>query len=109
EMANNCYLLRCRETGEQLLVDAADSVKVLLDLIGPEGLTTVVTTHQHWDHHRALAAVVDATGAEVLIGAPDAAAVTEQTGVRVDRHLEHGDRVTVGRTHLDVIAVAGHT
>lgn len=109
KMANNCYLLRCRETGEQLLIDAADSPEVLLDLIGPDGLTTVVTTHQHWDHHRALAPVVEATGAEVLAGAPDAAAITEQTGVKVDRTLEHGDRITVGRTHLDVIAVAGHT
>ena len=32
-------------------------------LIGDAGLTTVVTTHQHWDHHRALADVVAATGA----------------------------------------------
>ncbi|WP_110241363.1 MBL fold metallo-hydrolase [Nocardioides gilvus] len=108
-MSNNCYLLRCRETGEQLLIDAADSPETLLDLIGSDGLTTVVTTHQHWDHHRALAAVVEATGAEVLAGAADAAAVTEQTGVKVDRPLEHGDRIVVGRTHLDVIAVAGHT
>lgn len=109
EMSNNCYLLRCTVTGEQLLIDAADSPEVLLDLIGPDGLTTVVTTHQHWDHHRALAPVVEATGAEVLAGAPDAASITEQTGVKVDRTLEHGDRITVGHTHLDVIAVAGHT
>ena len=44
----------------------------------------MVTTHQHWDHHRALADVVAATGADVVAGAPDADAITEQTGVPVD-------------------------
>ena len=62
EMSNNAYLLRCRHTGEQVLVDAAAEPDVLLPLIGEAGLTTVVTTHQHWDHHRALADVVAATG-----------------------------------------------
>lgn len=108
-MSNNCYLLRCTSTGDQLLVDAASEAPALLELVGDDGLTAVVTTHQHWDHHRALAEVVAATGAQVLVGAPDADAVTEQTGVAVDRRLEHGDRVAVGSCELEVIAVAGHT
>lgn len=109
EMSNNCYLLRCRATGVQLLVDAADDADSLLGLVGDGGLECVVTTHQHWDHHRALADVVAATGADVLVGAPDADAVTEQTGVPVTRRLEHGDIVTFGQVELGVIAVAGHT
>jgi glyoxylase-like metal-dependent hydrolase (beta-lactamase superfamily II) len=109
QMSNNCYLLTCRETGDQVLVDAADSPDVLLPLIGPAGLTTVVTTHQHWDHHRALAAVVEATGASVVAGAPDAGAITEQTGVPVDRPVGQGDTVAVGSCSLSVIALAGHT
>ncbi len=109
EMSNNCYLLRCRATGDQLLVDAADEPQRLLDLVGDGGLTTVVTTHQHWDHHRALAAVVAATGAETVVGAPDADAVTEQTGVEVTRRVEDGATVTVGDCTLGVIAIAGHT
>ncbi len=55
QMHNNCYLLRCTDTGDQVLIDAADEPERLLELIGDGGLTTVVTTHQHWDHHRALA------------------------------------------------------
>ena len=109
KMSNNCYLLKCRATGEQLLIDAADDASTLLDLIGDRGLVSVVTTHQHWDHHRALADVVAATGAEVSVGTPDADAVTEQTGVTVTRRLGHGDTVTVGEVELEVIAVAGHT
>ncbi|MDF1602677.1 MBL fold metallo-hydrolase [Nocardioides sp. YIM 152315] len=108
-MSNNCYLLRCRETGDQVLVDAADSAETLLPLIGSAGLTTVVTTHQHWDHHRALSDVVAATGAGVVAGAPDAEAVTEQTGVAVTRSVHDGDTVVVGSCTLSVIALDGHT
>ena len=109
EMSNNAYLLTCRHTGEQVLVDAAAEPEVLLPLIGDGRLTTVVTTHQHWDHHRALADVVSATGATVVAGEPDADAITEQTGVDVTRRVRQGDTVHVGDCRLEVISLAGHT
>jgi len=109
KMSNNCYLLRCKHTGDQVLVDAAAEPERLLPLVGDAGLTTVITTHQHWDHHRALGDVVAATGAEVVAGAPDAAAITEQTGVPVTRELRQGDTVAVGDCTLEVISIAGHT
>jgi glyoxylase-like metal-dependent hydrolase (beta-lactamase superfamily II) len=109
QMSNNCYLLRCTETGDQVLIDAADDAPRLLELIGDGGLTAVVTTHQHWDHHRALAAVVQATGATVIAGEADADAIAEQTGVAVDRRVGAGDRIPVGTCTLAVIPVAGHT
>lgn len=109
KMSNNCYLLRCTATGEQVLIDAADSPGTLLPLIGDAGLTSLVTTHQHWDHHRALAAVREATGAVVVAGEPDADAITEQTGVPVDRRVADGDVVAVGASELEVIRITGHT
>lgn len=109
KMSNNAYLLRCKATGEQVLIDAAAEPETLLPLVGDAGLAAVVTTHQHWDHHRALKEVVAVTGAEVLAGAPDADAITEQTGVEVTRRLNQGDTVAVGRCSLEVIALAGHT
>ncbi|WP_110205877.1 MBL fold metallo-hydrolase [Nocardioides daejeonensis] len=108
KMANNCYLLTCRATGANLLIDAADDAPALLELSGGR-LAGIVTTHQHWDHHRALADVVAATGAPVYAGAPDAEAITEQTGVEVATRLAHGDTVRVGEAELSVIAIAGHT
>jgi glyoxylase-like metal-dependent hydrolase (beta-lactamase superfamily II) len=109
QMSNNCYLLRCLDTGDQVLVDAADDAARLLELVGDGGLKAVVTTHQHWDHHRALAEVVQATGATVIAGEPDADAITEQTGVAVDQRVGDGDRIAVGTCSLTVIPVAGHT
>ena len=96
QMSNNAYLLRCTDTGDQVLIDAAAEPATLLPLVGDDGLTAVVTTHQHWDHHRALADVIGVTGAEVVAGEPDADAITEQTGVEVSRRVSDGDRVAVG-------------
>ena len=110
EMSNNCYLLHCGETDELVLIDAAAEPERLLELVGDRSLTSIVTTHQHWDHHRALAAVKAAhPGATVVAGAPDADAIEEQTGVRVERRVGAGDKVAVGTCDLTVIPVAGHT
>src|SRR3954453_196037 len=109
QMSNNCYVLRCTDTGEQVLIDAAAEAPRLLELIGDDGLTAVVTTHHHWDHHGALAGVVQATGPTVIAGEPDADAITEQTGVTVDQRVGEGDRIPVGTCSLTVIPVAGHT
>ena len=108
KMSNNAYLLTCRATGESVLIDAADEPQALLELCDST-LEGVITTHQHWDHHRALAEVVDATGATTYAGEPDADAVTEQTGVAVDALLKHGDRIPVGDCVLETITLAGHT
>jgi glyoxylase-like metal-dependent hydrolase (beta-lactamase superfamily II) len=41
-MDNNAYLLRCRTTGEQVLIDAAEEPDRLLDLVGDSGQVAVV-------------------------------------------------------------------
>lgn len=106
-MSNNAYLLTCRETGEQLLIDAADDVARLTALVreGTGSLEHLVTTHQHWDHVRALGAMVEAFHPRTHAGAADADALP----VRPDARLEHGDTVTVGRCRLDVVHLRGHT
>lgn len=107
-MSNNCYLLTCTATGDRALIDAADDAPRILEVLGDGPLTTVVTTHRHWDHHRALAEVVAATGATALAGAPDADAIAEQTGV-VPASLADGARVDFGNVSLGVISIVGHT
>jgi glyoxylase-like metal-dependent hydrolase (beta-lactamase superfamily II) len=105
EMANNVYLLRDSATGEGLLVDAAAEPEAVLELIGEGGVRTVVTTHGHWDHHRALPQVVEATGAETVAHPADA----DDLPVPVARPVEHGDTITVGEQTLEVIHLRGHT
>ncbi|HWJ10083.1 MAG TPA: MBL fold metallo-hydrolase [Nocardioides sp.] len=108
KMSNNCYLLTCRSTGENLLVDAADQPESLFQ-VADGAIATIVTTHQHWDHHRGLAELVRLTGATTVAGSPDADAITEQTSVAIDRRVDDGDTVTVGDCALEVIRVTGHT
>ena len=105
EMANNVYLLRDAATGEGLLIDAAAEPEAVLGLIGDGGIRTVVTTHGHWDHHRALPQVIEATGAETVAHPADAADLP----VPVARPVEHGDTVRVGEQTLEVIHLRGHT
>jgi glyoxylase-like metal-dependent hydrolase (beta-lactamase superfamily II) len=104
-MENNAYLLRCRETGEGLLVDAANEADRLVELVGDGPLATVVTTHQHPDHWQALAEVVEATGARTVAHPLDAGGIP----VTTDETVEHGDSVEVGRCTLSVIHLRGHT
>jgi glyoxylase-like metal-dependent hydrolase (beta-lactamase superfamily II) len=105
EMDNNVYLLRCQRTDDQVLIDAADDAPHILQVVGGDGLARVITTHQHWDHHRALPEVVAATGAETVAGAADA----DELPVRVDRRVSDGDVVEVGDCRLEVIHLVGHT
>jgi glyoxylase-like metal-dependent hydrolase (beta-lactamase superfamily II) len=102
---NNAYLLRCTETGDGLLVDAAAEPDRLLALIADQPISAIVTTHQHPDHWQALEQVSKVTGAQVLAHPLDAPALP----VPADRTVEGGDRIAVGVVSLEVIHLRGHT
>lgn len=104
-MNNNAYLLRCRATDEQLLIDAANEAETLLGMIGDDGIASVVTTHQHGDHWQALAAVVAATRARTYAGRDDADGIPVPTDVPVD----DGDVIRVGHVELTARHLVGHT
>ncbi|MEV4218176.1 MBL fold metallo-hydrolase [Nonomuraea sp. NPDC049725] len=102
---NNAYLLRCTETGDGLLIDAAAEPDRLLALIADQPISAIVTTHQHGDHWQALEQVRKVTGAKVLAHPLDAPGLP----VPADRLVEHGDRVAVGVVTLEAIHLRGHT
>jgi glyoxylase-like metal-dependent hydrolase (beta-lactamase superfamily II) len=103
-MDNNVYLLSCRATGRQLLIDAAAEANRIVEAVGPRGLSTIVTTHQHWDHVRALATVAKRTGARSLAHTDDADEIPV-----VDDTLRDGDTIDCGEFSLEVIHLVGHT
>ncbi|MER5480560.1 MBL fold metallo-hydrolase [Streptomyces sp. NPDC002734] len=104
-MGNNAYVLRCRATDEQLLIDAANDAHTLLGSIGDDSITSVVTTHRHPDHWQALAEVVAATGARTYAGREDAEGIPVPTDVLLD----DGDQVSVGHVRLTARHLVGHT
>jgi glyoxylase-like metal-dependent hydrolase (beta-lactamase superfamily II) len=106
-MDNNAYLVTCSETGETLLIDAANDADDLVDLVCKNApkLALIVTSHQHFDHWQALEAVVDATGAPTAAHEIDA----DPLPVKPDRLLTDGDTIQVGKLTFDVIHLRGHT
>jgi glyoxylase-like metal-dependent hydrolase (beta-lactamase superfamily II) len=104
-MDNNAYLLECTESGELLLVDAANEPDRLRSLLGGRPLSRVVTTHRHSDHWQGLAEVVTSTDARTYAGRDD----VEGIPVATDEPLDDGSLVPVGAAQLAVIALVGHT
>ena len=106
-MNNNAYLLRCTQTDEGLLIDAANEADRLRDLVRFEGpaVSAILTTHQHGDHWQALEEMVDDAGAAVYAGEEDADALP----VAVDERLQHGATIDVGDVTLEIIGLRGHT
>lgn len=113
EMDNNVYLLTSRSSGAQVLIDAADDAPSILALLADAQEDTdaearvalIVTTHSHWDHVRALAEVVEATGARTAAGADD----VDDIAVPTDVSLTQGDAGSFEGFELEVIALRGHT
>lgn len=100
---NNVFVLRCRQTGEALLIDAANEHEKLLELCRDLGVRTVIETHGHWDHIGAVTAVRDA-GYEVGVTAADASMLPSY-----DYLLQDESVIEVGRLRLHTIATPGHT
>lgn len=102
-MDNNVYIVRCRETGDAVLVDAANEHEQLLELCRTLGVRRVLETHGHWDHIQAVPQLRDA-GYDVGVTAADAAMLPSY-----DTVLEDDSVIEVGKLRLHTIATPGHT
>jgi glyoxylase-like metal-dependent hydrolase (beta-lactamase superfamily II) len=102
-MDNNVFVVRCRQTGEAVLLDAANEAQRLLDLSERLGVRRVLQTHGHHDHIQAVPAM-RAAGYEVGIGAGDADMLPGHDFV-----IEDDEVLDVGRLRLRTIHTPGHT
>ncbi|HET6874262.1 MAG TPA: MBL fold metallo-hydrolase [Acidimicrobiales bacterium] len=102
-MDNNVYVLRCKETGDSVLIDAANEHEKLLEMCKRLGVRKVLETHGHWDHIQAVPAVRDA-GYDVGVTQADAGMLPSYDFVLADESV-----IQVGRLRLHTIATPGHT
>ena len=117
EMSNNVYLLTAKKSGVQVLIDAADEASTIREMIAAAaedtpctpGVRAILTTHQHWDHTRALPELAGSTGAELAAGRDDAESIASEKALTIDRRLVHGETVQYDGIGLDVIHLRGHT
>ena len=102
-MDNNVFVLRCRYTGEAVLIDAANEHDRLLELASGLGVRRVLETHGHWDHIQAVTEMRDA-GYSVSVTAEDADMLPSY-----DEILAHDEVIEVGDLRLRTIHAPGHT
>jgi glyoxylase-like metal-dependent hydrolase (beta-lactamase superfamily II) len=102
-MDNNVHVIRCKQTGDAVLVDAANEHELLLEMCKRLGVRQVIETHGHWDHIQAVPAVREA-GFEVSITQADAGMLPSY-----DKLLEDDSVVEVGQLRIETIATPGHT
>jgi glyoxylase-like metal-dependent hydrolase (beta-lactamase superfamily II) len=102
-MDNNVFVVRCRQTGEAVLLDAANEHEKLLELCERLNVRKVLETHGHWDHIQAVPAVRDA-GYEVGVTRADAGMLPSYDFV-----LEDDSVIEVGRLRLHTTLTPGHT
>jgi glyoxylase-like metal-dependent hydrolase (beta-lactamase superfamily II) len=100
---NNVYVVRCKDTGDSVLVDAANEHEQLLELCKTLGVRRVLETHGHWDHIGAVEQVREA-GIDVWVRTEDAGMLPSYD------HLLDDDTVhQVGDLRLRTLHTPGHT
>jgi glyoxylase-like metal-dependent hydrolase (beta-lactamase superfamily II) len=102
---NNVFVLRCKDTGDAVLLDAANEHEKLLELAQRLGVRRVLETHGHWDHIQAIPAMREA-GYEVAVTELDAPRLGD---LGYDVFLDDAEVIEVGRLRLHAIHTPGHT
>jgi glyoxylase-like metal-dependent hydrolase (beta-lactamase superfamily II) len=100
---NNVFVLRCRHTGDAVLLDAANEHEQLLELASALGVRSILETHGHWDHIQAIPEMRDA-GYSVGVTAQDAGMLDSY-----DEIIEHDTVIPIGDLRLRTIHTPGHT
>ncbi|MGB9112646.1 MAG: MBL fold metallo-hydrolase [Acidimicrobiales bacterium] len=100
---NNVFVVRCKQTGDSLLIDAANEPELLLRTARDLGVRQIVETHGHWDHIQAVPEMRDA-GYEVAVSAEDAAMLPSY-----DLVLEDDTVLSIGQLRIRTIHTPGHT
>lgn len=100
---NNVFVVRCKQTGQAVLLDAANEHELLRDVVAATGVTRVLTTHGHWDHIQAVTALRD-DGIDIAIASQDASLLPSY-----DLLLEDDEVTEVGKLRLAHLHTPGHT
>ncbi|HEY1830664.1 MAG TPA: MBL fold metallo-hydrolase [Acidimicrobiales bacterium] len=102
-MDNNVYVIRCRQSGQAVLIDAANEHDALLEICQQLNVGQVVETHGHWDHIQAVPAIREA-GIEVAVTQADAGMLPSY-----DLILSDDELLSVGDLRIRTLTTPGHT
>jgi hydroxyacylglutathione hydrolase len=119
----NCTVLACGDTKEAVVIDPGGETQRIAEIVAQYDLTvkSIIHTHAHLDHIYCTRDVKEAHGGEVCLHKGDAflydgfamqAAMfgwKVQPTTAVERWVEHGDKIALGKRQIDVVHTPGHT
>lgn len=100
---NNVFVIRCSDTGDSLLIDAANEQNKLIDISRELNVKTIVETHGHWDHIGAVDQL-RLQGYSVGVTEGDAKMLPSY-----DYLIEDGQIIGIGKLRFRAIKTPGHT
>jgi glyoxylase-like metal-dependent hydrolase (beta-lactamase superfamily II) len=119
----NCTVLACGDTKDAVIIDPGGEVERIAEIVAQYDLTVraIVHTHAHLDHIYCTRDVKEAHGGTVCLHQGDAflydgfAMQAQMFGWKVgsttpvERWVEHGDTIEMGKRKLEVVHTPGHT
>lgn len=119
----NCTVLACGDTKDAVIVDPGGETTRIAEIVAQYDLTVraIIHTHAHLDHIYCTRDVKEAHGGDICLHRGDAFlydAFAQQaamfgwkprTTLPVERWIQHGDVIEMGKRPLSVIHTPGHT
>ncbi|MGE0547743.1 MAG: MBL fold metallo-hydrolase [Kofleriaceae bacterium] len=119
----NCTILACGDTKDAVVIDPGGELERIAEIVAQYDLTVraIIHTHAHLDHIFGTREVKQSHGGAICLHRGDGflydgigmqAAMfgwTVAPSLPVDRWIDHGERIAMGKRELSVIHTPGHT